>query len=163
VHALQEGIAVGRSFAMAKNYHVDGNKEMIAFGLMNIIGSCTSCYLTAGPFSRSAVNVNAGCKTAMSNAVMAVAVAITLLFLTPLFHYTPLVVLSAIIVSAMLGVIDFPAAARLWKVDKLDFCVCLGAYLGVVLGDIEIGLSIAVRPINHAHSALGYKRDIGVW
>jgi sulfate transporter 3 len=136
---------------------------MIAFGLMNIIGSCTSCYLTAGPFSRSAVNVNAGCKTAMSNAVMAVAVAITLLFLTPLLHYTPLVVLSAIIVSAMLGVIDFPAAARLWKVDKLDFCVCLGAYLGVVLGDIEIGLSIAVRPINHAHSALGYKRDIGVW
>jgi sulfate transporter 3 len=73
-------------------------------------------------------------------------VAVTLLFLTPLFHYTPLVVLSAIIVTAMLGVIDFPAAARLWKVDKLDFCVCLGAYLGVVLGDIEIGLSIAVRP-----------------
>jgi sulfate transporter 3 len=98
---MQEGIAVGRSFAMAKNYHVDGNKEMIAFGLMNIIGSCTSCYLTAGPFSRSAVNVNAGCKTAMSNAVMAVAVAVTLLFLTPLFHYTPLVVLSAIIVTAI--------------------------------------------------------------
>ncbi|CAM0880371.1 unnamed protein product [Alopecurus aequalis] len=141
---LAEGIAVGRSFAMSKNYHVDGNKEMIAFGLMNIIGSCTSCYLTAGPFSRSAVNVNAGCKTAMSNAVMAVAVAVTLLFLTPLFHYTPLVVLSAIIVSAMLGVIDFPAAARMWKVDKFDFCVCLGAYLGVVLGDVEIGLSIAV-------------------
>uniref|UniRef100_A0ACD5XX19 Uncharacterized protein n=1 Tax=Avena sativa TaxID=4498 RepID=A0ACD5XX19_AVESA len=141
---LAEGIAVGRSFAMAKNYHVDGNKEMIAFGLMNIIGSCTSCYLTAGPFSRSAVNVNAGCRTAMSNAVMAAAVAVTLLFLTPLFHYTPLVVLSAIIVSAMLGIMDFPAAARLWKVDKVDFCVCLGAYLGVVLGDVEIGLSIAV-------------------
>lgn len=129
---------------MSKNYHVDNNKEMIAFGLANIVGSCTSCYLTTGPFSRSAVNVNAGCKTAMSNAVMAVAVAVTLLFLTPLFHYTPLVVLSAIIISAMLGVFDFPAAVRLWKVDKLDFCACLGAYLGVVLDNIGIGLSIAV-------------------
>ncbi|KAJ6938734.1 hypothetical protein NC651_005236 [Populus alba x Populus x berolinensis] len=46
VIALAEGIAVGRSFAMFKNYHIDGNKEMIAFGTMNIVGSCTSCYLT---------------------------------------------------------------------------------------------------------------------
>ncbi|KAF5741910.1 sulfate transporter 3.1-like isoform X1 [Tripterygium wilfordii] len=44
--ALAEGIAVGRSFAMFKNYHIDGNKEMIAIGTMNIVGSCTSCYLT---------------------------------------------------------------------------------------------------------------------
>ena len=45
---IQEGVAVGRSFAMFKNYHIDGNKEMIAFGMMNIAGSCTSCYLTTG-------------------------------------------------------------------------------------------------------------------
>lgn len=45
---IQEGVAVGRSFAMFKNYHIDGNKEMIAFGMMNMAGSCTSCYLTAG-------------------------------------------------------------------------------------------------------------------
>jgi len=45
---FQEGIAVGRSFAMYKNYHIDGNKEMIAIGTMNIVGSFTSCYLTTG-------------------------------------------------------------------------------------------------------------------
>ncbi|CDY72208.1 BnaAnng40330D [Brassica napus] len=101
--ALAVRIAVGRSFAMYKNYNIDGNKEMIAFGMMNIFGSFSSCYLTTGPFSRSAVNYNAGCKTAVSNVVMAVAVAVTLLFLTPLFFYTPLVVLSSIIIAAMLG------------------------------------------------------------
>ncbi|ERN01554.1 sulfate transporter 3.1 [Amborella trichopoda] len=141
---LAEGIAVGRSFAAFKNYHIDGNKEMIAFGMMNIAGSCTSCYLTTGPFSRSAVNFNAGCKTAVSNIVMAIAVMITLLFLTPLFHYTPLVVLSSIIISAMLGIIDYDAAIHLYKVDKVDFCVCMGAFLGVVFGSVEIGLVIAV-------------------
>ena len=47
----QEGVAVGRSFSMFKNYHIDGNKEMIAFGMMNIVGSCTTCYLTTGAFS----------------------------------------------------------------------------------------------------------------
>ncbi|CAL9023688.1 unnamed protein product [Prunus brigantina] len=142
--ALAEGIAVGRSFSMFKNYHIDGNKEMIAIGMMNIAGSCTSCYLTTGPFSRSAVNYNAGCKTAMSNVVMAIAVMFTLLFLTPLFHYTPLVVLSAIIICAMLGIIDYEAAIHLWKVDKFDFVVCMSAYIGVVFGSVEIGLVLAV-------------------
>lgn len=144
VIALAEGIAVGRSFAMFKNYHIDGNKEMIAFGTMNIVGSCTSCYLTTGPFSRSAVNFNAGCKTAVSNIVMAVAVMVTLLFLTPLFHYTPLVVLSSIIISAMLGLIDYEAAIHLWSVDKFDFIVCISAYAGVVFCSVEIGLVVAV-------------------
>ncbi|KAH7653079.1 SLC26A/SulP transporter protein [Dioscorea alata] len=142
--ALAEGIAVGRSFAMFKNYHIDGNKEMIAFGMMNIVGSFTSCYLTTGPFSRSAVNYNAGCKTAMSNVIMAMAVMITLLFLTPLFHYTPLVVLSAIIISAMLGLLDYEAAIHLWHVDKMDFFNCMAAYLGVVFCSVEIGLVLAV-------------------
>lgn len=144
VIALAEGIAVGRSFAIIENYDIDGNKEMIAFGLMNIAGSCTSCYLTTGPFSRTAVNFNAGCKTAVSNIVMATAVMITLLFLTPLFYYTPLVVLSSIIIAAMLGIIDYNAAIHLWKVDKYDFLVCISSYIGVVFGSVEVGLIVAV-------------------
>ncbi|XP_051127564.1 sulfate transporter 3.1-like [Andrographis paniculata] len=142
--ALAEGIAVGRSFAVFKNYHIDGNKEMIAIGMMNIAGSCTSCYLTTGPFSRTAVNFNAGCKTAVSNIVMATAVMITLLFLTPLFHYTPLVVLSAIIMTAMISIIDYSAAVHLWTVDKFDFVVCISAYIGVVFGSVETGIVVAV-------------------
>ncbi|KAJ8441811.1 hypothetical protein Cgig2_021501 [Carnegiea gigantea] len=142
--AMAEGIAVGRSFAMFKNYNIDGNKEMIAFGMMNIAGSLTSCYLTTGPFSRSAVNYNAGCKTAASNIVMSIAVMITLLFLTPLFYYTPLVVLSSIIIAAMLGLIDYQGAIHMWKIDKFDFVICISAYIGVVFGSVEIGLVIAV-------------------
>lgn len=76
---------------------------------------------------------------------MATAVMITLLFLTPLFHYTPLVVLSSIIIAAMLGLIDYEAAIHLWKIDKFDFFVCISAYIGVVFGSVEIGLVIAVR------------------
>lgn len=47
-NVLQEGIAVGRTFASLQNYQVDGNKEMMAIGLMNMAGSCTSCYVTTG-------------------------------------------------------------------------------------------------------------------
>lgn len=142
--ALTEGIAVGRTFASIKGYQVDGNKEMMAIGFMNLAGSSTSCYVTTGSFSRSAVNYNAGCKSAVSNIVMAVTVMVTLLFLTPLFYYTPVVVLSSIIVAAVLGLIDVPAAYFIWKVDKVDFFACMGAFVGVIFISVQIGLLIAV-------------------
>lgn len=47
-HFNQESIAVGRSFASIKGYHLDGNKEMVAMGFMNIAGSLTSCYVATG-------------------------------------------------------------------------------------------------------------------
>lgn len=142
--SLTEGIAVGRTFAALKNYQVDGNKEMIAIGVMNIVGSSTSCYITTGAFSRSAVNHNAGAKTAVSNVVMSVTVMVTLLFLMPLFQYTPNVVLGAIIVTAVVGLIDIPAAYQIWKIDKFDFLVMLCAFLGVIFISVQEGLAIAV-------------------
>ncbi|KAA8532568.1 hypothetical protein F0562_032616 [Nyssa sinensis] len=142
--SLTEGIAVGRTFAALKNYQVDGNKEMIAIGVMNIVGSSTSCYVTTGAFSRSAVNHNAGAKTAVSNIIMAVTVMVTLLLLMPLFQYTPNVILGAIIVTAVVGLIDLPAAYLIWKIDKFDFLVMLCAFLGVIFISVQDGLAIAV-------------------
>ncbi|KAG6487180.1 hypothetical protein ZIOFF_055763 [Zingiber officinale] len=142
--ALTEGIAVGRTFASLKNYQIDGNKEMMAVGAMNMAGSCASCYVTTGSFSRSAVNYNAGCKTAASNIVMASAVLFTMLFLMPLFYYTPNVILSAIIIAAVIGLIDVNGALRLWKLDKFDFLACMSAFFGVLLVSVQMGLAIAV-------------------
>ncbi|XP_075514253.1 putative sulfate transporter 3.4 [Primulina tabacum] len=142
--SLTEGIAVGRTFASLKNYQVDGNQEMVAIGLMNMAGSCTSCYVTTGSFSRSAINYNAGAQTVVSNIIMATAVLVTLLFLMPLFHYTPNLILAAIIITAVIGLIDYEAAFRLWKVDKLDFIACLCSFLGVLFISVPAGLAIAV-------------------
>ncbi|KAL1298153.1 probable sulfate transporter 3.4 [Arachis hypogaea] len=142
--SLTEGIAVGRTFASLKNYQVDGNKEMMAIGLMNIAGSCSSCYVTTGSFSRSAVNYNAGAQTAVSNIIMAAAVLVTLLFLMPLFYYTPNVVLAAIIITAVIGLIDYQGAYKLWKVDKLDFLACVCSFFGVLFISVPLGLGIAV-------------------
>ncbi|KAL5220544.1 hypothetical protein ABZP36_025257, partial [Zizania latifolia] len=142
--ALAEGVAVGRSFAAMKNERIDGNKEMVAFGLMNLIGSFTSCYITTGAFSKTAVNYHAGCRTAMSNAVMSVCMALVLVALAPLFRYTPLVALAAIITSSMLGLVKHREIRRLYKVDKADFTVCAAALLGVVFSTMITGLGVAV-------------------
>jgi len=87
----------------------------------------------------------AGVETAVSNIVMAIVVALTLEFITPLFKYTPNAILAAIIISAVLGLIDIDAAILIWRIDKLDFLACMGAFLGVIFISVEIGLLIAVR------------------
>ncbi|KAJ7959053.1 Sulfate transporter 1.1 [Quillaja saponaria] len=142
--ALTEAIAIGRTFASMKDYQIDGNKEMVALGTMNVVGSMTSCYVATGSFSRSAVNYMAGCRTAVSNIVMSCVVFLTLQFITPLFKYTPNAILSAIIISAVINLIDFQAAILIWKIDKFDFVACMGAFFGVVFVSVEIGLLIAV-------------------
>ncbi|VFR00346.1 unnamed protein product [Cuscuta campestris] len=142
--ALTEAVAIGRTFASMKEYQLDGNKEMVALGVMNIVGSMTSCYVATGSFSRSAVNFMAGCNTAVSNIVMSLVVFLTLEFITPLFEYTPNAILASIIISAVIGLIDYDAAILIWKIDKFDFIACMGAFLGVVFVSVEIGLLIAV-------------------
>lgn len=142
--ALTEAIAVGRSFASIKDYHLEGNKEMIAMGFMNIAGSLSSCYVATGSFSRTAVNFSAGCETVVSNIVMAITVLVSLELFTRLLYYTPIAILASIILSALPGLIDIKEAYRIWKVEKLDFLACIGAFFGVLFVSVEIGLLVAV-------------------
>ncbi|TYH25957.1 hypothetical protein ES288_A03G211400v1 [Gossypium darwinii] len=142
--ALTEAVAIGRTFASMKDYQLDGNKEMIALGTMNIVGSMTSCYVATGSFSRSAVNYMSGCETAVSNIVMACVVLLTLALITPLFEYTPNAILASIIISAVVGLVDIEAVTLIWKIDKFDFIACMGAFFGVVFSSVEVGLVIAV-------------------
>ncbi|TXG53858.1 hypothetical protein EZV62_019114 [Acer yangbiense] len=142
--ALTEAVAIGRTFAAMKDYQLDGNKEMVALGTMNVVGSMTSCYVATGSFSRSAVNYMAGCNTAVSNIVMSMVVLLTLELITPLFKYTPNAILASIIISAVIGLIDIEAVILLWKIDKFDFVACMGAFFGVVFASVEMGLLIAV-------------------
>ncbi|XP_019439834.1 PREDICTED: high affinity sulfate transporter 2-like isoform X2 [Lupinus angustifolius] len=142
--ALTEAAAIGRTFAVIKDYSLDGNKEMLAMGTMNVIGSFTSCYLATGSFSRTAVNFMAGCKTAVSNIVMSSVVLLTLILITPLFKYTPNAVLSSIIIAVVLGFVNIEVVLLLWKIDKFDFLACMGAFFGVIFKSVEIGLLIAV-------------------
>ncbi|KAM7257160.1 hypothetical protein ACFE04_012901 [Oxalis oulophora] len=125
--ALTEATAIGRTFASMKDYQLDGNKEMVALGTKKFFGSMTSCYVAT-----------------VSNIVMSGVVFLTLEFITPLFKYTSNAILAAIIISAVIGLVDLQAAILIWKIDKFDFIACMGAFFGVVLVSVEIGLLIAV-------------------
>lgn len=80
---------------------------------------------------------------------MAVTVIICLEFLTRLLYFTPIAILASIILSALPGLIDLNEAHRIWKLDKIDFLACIGAFLGVLFVSVEIGLLVAVTLSAH--------------
>lgn len=75
---------------------------------------------------------------------MAITVFLSLQFFTKLLYYTPIAILASIILSALPGLIDIHEAYNIWKVDKLDFLACIGAFFGVLFAYVEIGLLAAV-------------------
>lgn len=90
------------------------------------------------------MNYSAGCESVLSNIVMAITVMVTLQFFTRFLYFTPMAILASIILSALPGLVDINEAVRIWKVDKLDFLACLGAFLGVLFHSVEFGLLVAV-------------------
>lgn len=76
---------------------------------------------------------------------MAITVLVSLQLFTRLLFYTPIAILSSIILSALPGLVDLHAAYNIWKIDKLDFLTCIAAFFGVLFVSVEIGLLVAVR------------------
>ncbi len=117
---FMEAISIAKAMAAQTRDRVDPNQELVGQGLANIIGSLGQSYPASGSFSRSAVNLSAGAKTGMSSLFTALVVLITLLFLTPLLYHLPQAVLAAVIMMAVIGLVNFSAVKHAWHAQKHD-------------------------------------------
>ena len=142
--AFMESISVANAYATRQRYEVDANQELIALGLANVAGAFFRGYPVTGGFSRTAVNAEAGAKTPLAAVVTATAVAVTLLFLTPLFYYLPKAVLAAIIFTAVFGLIDVGHAKHLWRVKREDFFLLVLTFVATLTVGIGPGIATGV-------------------
>lgn len=117
---FMEAISIAKAMAAKTKDRIDPNQELIGQGLANMLGSVTQAYPASGSFSRSAVNLGAGARTGMSSVFTALMVLATLLFLTPLLHHLPQAVLAAVIMMAVVGLINFKAVRHAWHANKHD-------------------------------------------
>ncbi|KAA3610758.1 MAG: solute carrier 26 family protein [Calditrichaeota bacterium] len=142
--SFMEAIAVGKKFAAKHNYTIDANLELKSVGLSNVSSGLFGGYPMAGSFSRTAVNSESGAKTQVSSLVNALIIALTLLFLTPLFYYMPTAVLAAIIIVAVSGLFDLNEPKRLYKVKKSDFYVLLFSFLATLFLGVQYGIFVGI-------------------
>ncbi|KAG6760281.1 hypothetical protein POTOM_036789 [Populus tomentosa] len=142
--AILESVGIAKALAAKNGYELDSSQELFGLGLANILGSFFSAYPSTGSFSRSAVNNDSGAKTGLAGIVAGTIMGCSLLFLTPLFEYIPQCGLAAIVISAVMGLVDYDEAIFLWHVDKKDFVLWIITSTTTLFLGIEIGVLVGV-------------------
>ena len=149
---FMEAIAIAKAMAAKTGQKLDPNQELIGQGLANMLGAVGSSYAVSGSFSRSAVNLQAGAVSGISSVVTSLMVVATLMFFTPLLYHLPQAVLAAVIMMAVIGLINIKGFAHSWKAQWYDGAISILTFFvtlyfaphldkGIMVG---VGLSMAV-------------------
>src|SRR6266404_1527208 len=141
--AYIEGVSAARTFAAKHGYALDPRQELLAIGAANLAAGMGQAYPVAGGLSQSAVNDKAGARTPLALVIASMTLALCLLFLTGLLENLPKAVLAAVVLTAVSGLLDFPALFRMWRISRLDFLAATIALVAVLLLGILQGILLA--------------------
>lgn len=154
--AFAEGLGAAKTYAARDHYPIDVNRELIGLGAANIGSSLASGMVVNGSLSKTAVNGEAGARSQLSGLLVAALTIITLLFLTGLFENLPEATLAAVVIAAVVELIDRWALVRLWHsytaalgsiygwAARVDLIAALAALFGVLIFDTLPGLFIGI-------------------
>ncbi|CAH0563574.1 unnamed protein product [Brassicogethes aeneus] len=140
--AILGNVAIAKAFSQGKI--VDASQEMIAVGLCNIFGSFFGSYPVNASFSRAAVSNASGVKTPLAGVYTGAMVILAFTFLTPYFTYIPKTTLSAVIICAVLFMVEVAITKMIWKINKIDLIPFLLTLISCLLLGIETGILIGV-------------------
>jgi SulP family sulfate permease len=140
VIAFLESISVAKALASRRREKVDANQELVALGFANLGAAFTGGYPVAGGFARSVVNFSVGARTGLASMITAGLISLTLLFMMPLFFFLPKAVLAAIILVAVVNLVDVAALRRVWRYSKADAVSLLITFAAVLGLGIEAGI-----------------------
>ncbi len=139
-----ESISVAKALAGRRREKIDSNRELFALGAADVAAAFTGGYCVTGGFSRSLVNFASGARTPLSSLITAAVVALSVAWLTPWFYFIPKAVLAAIVVVAVMGLIDLKTPFQLWKYSRADAVALVLTFAGVLVLGIESGILIGI-------------------
>jgi len=143
---FMEAISIAKAMAGKTGQRLDPNQELIGQGIANIIGSIAKSYPTSGSFSRSAVNLQAGAVSGLSSVFTSMAVVIVLLFFTPLLYHLPQSVLAAVIMMAVIGLVNISGFIHAWEAQWYDGLISIVSFVGTLVfaPHLDKGIMIGV-------------------
>uniref|UniRef100_A0A672FEJ4 Solute carrier family 26 member 3 n=1 Tax=Salarias fasciatus TaxID=181472 RepID=A0A672FEJ4_SALFA len=125
--------SVAKIYAIKHAYTIDGNQELIAFGISNMFGASFSSFGASTSPSRTAVQESSGGRTQIAGLVSAMMAMIVTVALGFLLEPLPRSVLGALVIVNLKGMLmQFREIPYLWRRDKkmcliLWLCSCLSA------------------------------------
>lgn len=141
---LAETLLAENSYALKNDQKLNCNREILAFSLGNFAAAIVGCCPVNGSVSRTAVNERNGGRTQLVSVVASVTMLLVLLLATGFIRYLPVPVLTAIVINALLGAVEFDLAERLFRISRQEFFIFLGAFAGVLLLGAINGVVIGV-------------------
>ncbi|EDW84474.1 uncharacterized protein Dwil_GK13120 [Drosophila willistoni] len=140
--ALLETMAVVQAFADGKP--TDATQELIASGVCNVANSFVQGLRSNGGVARGAILNASGVRTQLSNLYTSVIVIIALLYLTPCFYYIPKAALAAIIIAAVIFMVQFRVIKPMWHSKKTDLIPGLGAFFACLVLPLQLGILVGI-------------------
>ena len=143
---FMEAVSIAKAMAGKTGQRLDPNQELIGQGLANILGALGKSFPVSGSFSRSAVNIQSGAMTGMSGVFTSLIVGIVLLFFTPLLYYLPQSVLAAVIMMAVVGLLNVHGFIHAWKAQWYDGVFSVITFLATLITapHLDKGIMIGV-------------------
>ncbi len=129
---FMEAISIAKAMAAKTGQRLDPNQELVGQGLSNLAGAFSQSYPVSGSFSRSAVNLQAGAVTGLSSVFTSLMVVIMLLFLTPLLYHLPQSVLAAVIMMAVIGLLNVSGFVHAWKAQPTDGAISVITFVSTL-------------------------------
>jgi high affinity sulfate transporter 1 len=142
--AFADTSVLSRSYATRFGEEVDQDQELRALGAANLATGFLQGFPISSSSSRTPVAEAAGAKTQLTGLVGAVALGAVLVFANGLFRDLPTAVLSAIVIAAVIGLIDVPGLRRLSRVHRADFSLAIACFLGVAAFGVLWGIGISI-------------------
>lgn len=141
---MAETLLAENNFAQKNGYRINDNQEILAFSMGNFLAAFTGCCPINGSVSRTAMGEQYQAKTQLTGIVAGLSMIILLLCGTGFIGYLPIPVLTAIVISALLGATEFELAVRLWKVSRTECFIFIGAFFGVLMLGTINGVLIGI-------------------
>ena len=154
--AFAEGLGAAKAYAGRDDRRIDASRELVALGGANLAAGVSSGMVVSGSLSKTAVNASAGARTQVSGLLAAGLTVVALLFLTGLFEDLPAATLAAVVIAAVIELVDVPALVELYDmytrrlgrqfgwVARPDFIAAVAALLGVTVFGTLPGLFIGI-------------------
>jgi sulfate permease, SulP family len=140
-----ESIASARAFERSDDeVRLSADRELLALGAAGVAGGIFRAVPAAGGLSQTAVNASNGARTPMAGAVTGFLGVLTLLFLTPLFADLADATLGAIVLVAVLGLLDTSTLRSIGRIRRVDYRLGILAILGILLFGVLQGVLVAV-------------------
>ncbi len=153
--AFTDTSVLSRSYAARLSQEVDQNQELAVLGVANIATGFFQGFPISTSSSRTAVVEDSGARSQVAGLVGATVLALLLIVGTGLVHDLPLSSLAAVVIVAVLGLIDVVAARRLRQSSPPEFVLLMVAFAGVaVLGVLwGVGIALALSLLNFIRRA----------